>query len=60
VIEATIYLTELATFQRSRSCVSAGGSPNRSTRSELKSLALPGLLIEIDVTALAGDGEIVG
>jgi 2-iminobutanoate/2-iminopropanoate deaminase len=61
VIKATIYVTDMGNFPKIVELRERWGKPYPAdTIVEVKSLALPELLIEIDATALAGDGEIVG
>jgi len=61
VIKVMIFLTDMSNFPKIVALRERWGEPYPAdTIVEVKSLALPGLELEIDVTALAGDGEIVG
>jgi len=61
VIKVTIYLTDMGNFPKIVQLRERWGTPYPAdTIVEVKALALPELLIEIDATALAGDGRIVG
>ena len=61
VIKVTIYLTDMSNFHKIVALRERWGKPYPAdTIVEVTALALPELLIEIDATALAGDGEIVG
>ena len=61
VFKVTIYLTDMRNFPKIVELRRRWGEPYPAdTIVEVSSLALPALEIEIDVIALAGDGEIVG
>ncbi len=61
VIKVTIYLTDMGNFPKIVELRRRWGEPYPAdTIVEVRALALPELLIEIDVIALAGDGEIAG
>jgi 2-iminobutanoate/2-iminopropanoate deaminase len=61
VIKVMIFLTDMSNFPKIVALRERWGEPYPAdTIVEVTSLALPGLELEIDVTAVAGDGEIVG
>jgi 2-iminobutanoate/2-iminopropanoate deaminase len=61
VIKVTIYLTDMSNFPKIVALRERWEKPYPAdTIVEVTSLALPELEIEIDVIAVAGDGEIVG
>jgi 2-iminobutanoate/2-iminopropanoate deaminase len=61
VIKVTIYLTDMSNFPKIVALRERWGKPYPAdTIVEVTSLALPELEIEIEVTAVAGDGKILG
>lgn len=61
VVKVTIYLTDMANFGRIVELREGWGRPYPAdTIVEVSSLAHPDLLLEIDVTAVAGSGRIEG